>query len=121
MLFYILCNLCFIPGIYSVEHPEDDHTSDRNTYVLTNKDRYNNFMKVHIFGLPLMTIVPEVSKITYFISARDGGQGSTLCLEPLHVEKTFRYALNRRLDWFRNGLELFWRENNLLPMSEIET
>jgi hypothetical protein len=25
---YILCDLCGTPGIYTVEHPEDGHTSD---------------------------------------------------------------------------------------------
>lgn len=34
----VLCDLCCTPGIYSVEHPEHGHRSDRNMWVLRVKD-----------------------------------------------------------------------------------
>jgi hypothetical protein len=37
-----VADLCCTPGIYTVEHPEDGHTSDLTMYVLRTKDIYNN-------------------------------------------------------------------------------
>jgi hypothetical protein len=47
--FMIVCDLCCTAGIYTVEHLEDGHTSDRNMYVLTMRGIYNSFKNVHFF------------------------------------------------------------------------
>ena len=51
ILLYILCDFCYTPGIYTVEYPEDDNTSDRNMYILTIKDIYSKFINMDFVGL----------------------------------------------------------------------